>query len=171
ARVLLESAGCAIDPERFARTLSMPEQQIVEIAKAIGANARILIMDEPTASLADHEVDSLFKVIAELKAQGVGIIYISHRLEEIAAIADRITILRDGETIAARSAREVNREELIHLMVGRSVSAVFPKRQIAAGEVALEIRGLSSRAAEVKNVSFDVRRGEILGIAGLVGSG
>jgi rhamnose transport system ATP-binding protein len=171
ARALLENAGCAIDPERFARTLSMPEQQIVEIAKAIGANARILIMDEPTASLADHEVDSLFKVIAQLKEQGVGIIYISHRLEEIAAIADRITILRDGETIATRNAREVNREELIHLMVGRSVSAVFPKRQIVAGEVALEIRGLSSRAAEVKNVSFEVRRGEILGIAGLVGSG
>ena len=171
ARTLLARAGSAMDPERLAGTLSMPEQQIVEIAKAIGADARILIMDEPTASLTDREVDSLFKVIAELKVQGIGIIYISHRLEEISAIADRITILRDGETIATRKASEVDRSELIQLMVGRSVTAVFPKRHVEQGEIALELRSLSSRAAGVRDVSFAVRKGEILGVAGLVGSG
>jgi rhamnose transport system ATP-binding protein len=171
ARTLLERAGSSMDPERLAGTLSMPEQQIVEIAKAIGADAKILIMDEPTASLTDREVDSLFRVIAELKAQGVGIIYISHRLEEISAIADRITVLRDGETIATRNARETDHGELIQLMVGRSVTTVFPKRRVEQGEIALELRSLSSRAAGVSDVSFVVRKGEILGVAGLVGSG
>jgi rhamnose transport system ATP-binding protein len=171
ARELLARAGASIDPGRLVSTLSMPEQQIVEIAKAIGANAKILIMDEPTASLTDREVDSLFKVIAELKSGGVGIIYISHRLEEISRIADRITVLRDGEAIATRDARQCDRAELIQLMVGRSVNAVFPKRDVQKGEVALELRGVSSRAAGVSNVSLEVRQGEILGIAGLVGSG
>src|SRR5690348_4727626 len=171
ARVLIQKAGAAIDPERLVSSLSMPEQQIVEIAKAIGANARILIMDEPTASLTDREVESLFRVIAELKSQGVGIIYISHRLEEISTIADRITVLRDGEAIGTRNAREVDRAALIELMVGRAVNAVFPKREVALGDVVLSLRGVSSRAAGVRNVSLEVRAGEILGLAGLVGSG
>jgi rhamnose transport system ATP-binding protein len=171
ARVLIERAGSSIDSERLVSTLSMPEQQIVEIAKAIGANARILIMDEPTASLTDREVESLFKVIGELKSQDVGIIYISHRLEEISRIADRITVLRDGEAIATRNAREVDRSELIQLMVGRAVNAVFPKRSVKQGGVLLELRAISSRAAGVSNVSLEVHRGEILGVAGLVGSG
>lgn len=168
---LIRRAGASIDPERLVSTLSMPEQQVVEIAKAIGANAKILIMDEPTASLTEREVDSLFRVIAELKSQGVGIIYISHRLDEITKIADRITVLRDGETIATRDARGVERGELIQLMVGRAVSAVFPKREVAQGEVMLELRGVSSREAGVSSVSLEVRKGEILGLAGLVGSG
>jgi len=171
ARALIERAGASIDPERLVSTLSMPEQQIIEIAKAIGANARIVIMDEPTASLTEREVESLFKVIAELKAQGVGLIYISHRLEEISRVADRITVLRDGETIATRDARSVDRAELIQLMVGRTVNAVFPKRIVQQGSVMLELRGISSPAAGVSNVSLEVRKGEILGIAGLVGSG
>jgi rhamnose transport system ATP-binding protein len=171
ARLLIQRAAASIDPERLVSTLSMPEQQIVEIAKAIGANARILIMDEPTASLTEREVESLFRVIGELKAQGVGIIYISHRLEEISRIADRITVLRDGEAIATRDARAVDRVELIRLMVGRAVNAVFPKRTVPQGDVTLELRALSCKAAGVKNVSLDVRAGEILGIAGLVGSG
>jgi rhamnose transport system ATP-binding protein len=171
ARVLIAKAGASIDPERLAGTLSMPEQQIVEIAKAIGANARILIMDEPTASLTDHEVERLFQVIAELKSNGVGIIYISHRLQEISRIADRITVLRDGEAIATRNACEVDHSELIQLMVGRSVNAVFPKRKAQQGDVVLELRRFSSRAAGVSNVSLEVRAGEILGVAGLVGSG
>jgi rhamnose transport system ATP-binding protein len=171
ARGLIERAGASIDPERLVSTLSMPEQQIVEIAKAIGANARILIMDEPTASLTEREVESLFRVIAELKAQGVGIIYISHRLEEIAKVADRITVLRDGEAIATRDARSVDRSELIQLMVGRAVNAVFPKREVEFGGAMLELRGVSSRAAGVSNASLAVSKGEILGIAGLVGSG
>ena len=168
---LLVRAGASLDPEKLVGSLSMPEQQIVEIAKALGAEARILIMDEPTASLSDREVESLFGVVALLRGQGVGIIYISHRLEEISAIADRVTVLRDGRTIATREMREVDRAELIRLMVGRELSAVFPKREVPIGEVALRVAGLGSRAAGVHDISFEVRRGEILGLAGLVGSG
>ena len=154
ARELLERTGASIDPERLVGTLSMPEQQIVEIAKAIGANARIVIMDEPTASLTDREVDSLFQVIALLRGQGVGIIYISHRLEEISAIADRVTVLRDGQTIGTRQVAEVDRAELIRLMVGRELSAVFPKRDVPIGDVVLELRGLASSAAGIHDVSL-----------------
>ncbi|HEV8040591.1 MAG TPA: sugar ABC transporter ATP-binding protein [Bryobacteraceae bacterium] len=168
---LLRRAGGNIHPERLAGSLSMPEQQIVEIAKAIGADAKILITDEPTASLTDREVESLFSVIGTLRSQGVGIIYISHRLEEISAIADRVTILRDGHSIATRKACDVGREELIELMVGRPIASVFPKREVAAGEIALELRNVSSTAAGLEDVSLSVRRGEILGLAGLVGSG
>ena len=173
---LLRRAGGNIHPERLAGSLSMPEQQIVEIAKAIGADAKILITDEPTASLTDREVESLFSVIRTLRSQGVGIIYISHRLEEISAIADRVTILRDGHTIATRNTSEVLREELIELMVGRPIASVFPKRavamrDVAMGEIALELRNVSNAAAGLRDVSLSVRRGEILGLAGLVGSG
>ncbi len=171
AASLLDRVGAAIDPERLVETLSMPEQQIVEIAKAIGADAKILIMDEPTSSLSEHEVESLFAVIAVLRTQGAGIIYISHRLEEVFAIADRITVLRDGESIATRTAGEVDRAELIRLMVGRELAAVFPKRRVPAGDVAIEVRNVSCEAAGVRDISFAVRRGEILGLAGLVGSG
>ena len=171
ARELMQRAGGDIDPERLASTLSMPEQQLVEIAKAIGANARIIIMDEPTASLTESEVQSLFQVIHTLRSQGVGIIYISHRLEEITALADRITVLRDGETITTRPANEVARNELIELMVGRPISTVFPKREVKLGGVAIELRGLTSHAAGVRDVSFSVRQGEILGLAGMAGSG
>jgi rhamnose transport system ATP-binding protein len=168
---LIGRAGASIDPDRSADSLSMPEQQIVEIARAIGGGARILIMDEPTASLTGREVDNLFQVIASLRAQGSGIIYISHRLDEIFAIADRITVLRDGETIATRRAAEVDHAGLIEMMVGRSIDAVFPKREVPLGETALELRNLSCRAARLRDISFSVRRGEILGVAGLVGSG
>jgi len=168
---LIRRAGASIDPDRSAGTLSMPDQQIVEIAKAIGAGARILIMDEPTASLTDREVESLFQVIASLRAQGSGIIYISHRLNEIFSIADRITVLRDGETVGTRGAKDIDPAGLIEMMVGRPVAPVFPKREVPLGEVALELRHVSCRAAGVRDISFSVRRGEILGIAGLVGSG
>jgi rhamnose transport system ATP-binding protein len=171
AAELLERAGASIDPERLVATLSMPEQQLVEIAKAIGTDARIVIMDEPTASLTEREVESLFQVIARLRSEGVGVIYISHRLEEIAAVADRVTVLRDGETIATRRMDDVDRAELIRMMVGRELGSVFPKREISAGDTVLELRHVSSRAAGVHHVSLSVRKGEILGIAGLVGSG
>ena len=134
-------------------------------------NASILIMDEPTASLANREVDHLLEIVERLRGQGTGIIYISHRLEEVFRIADRITVLRDGETVATGAAAEVTRDGLIHLMVGRELAAVFPKRTVAIGDVALELRHLSSRSAGVTDVSLTVRRGEILGLAGLVGSG
>jgi rhamnose transport system ATP-binding protein len=149
----------------------MPEQQLVEIARAIGAEARILILDEPTASLSDKEVDNLFRVIRELKAHGVGMIYISHRLEELPQIADRVTALRDGVLVGTRNLSDVTRGDLIRLMVGRELSAVFPKTTVAVGDVVLEARGLSCRASGVQCVSLEVRAGEILGIAGLVGAG
>ena len=171
AASLLARIGSAIDPARTVDTLSMPEQQIVEIAKAIGVNARIVVMDEPTASLTSREVERLFQVIGRLREAQVGVIYISHRLEEIFAVADRITVLRDGLTVETRAASDVERGELIRLMVGREISAVFPKEPIEIGEPVLEVEGLTSAAAGIRDVSLTVRRGEILGIAGLVGSG
>jgi rhamnose transport system ATP-binding protein len=171
ATALLERVGAAIDPDRLVETLSMPEQQIVEIAKAIGADAKIVVMDEPTAALTDREVDNLYRIVRRLRADGAGIIYISHRLDEVFALADRITVLRDGETVATNEAARVGRPELIAMMIGRELSAVFPKRPVQLGDVALELRGLSNRAAGIRDISLTVRRGEILGIAGLVGSG
>src|ERR1039457_1361582 len=171
ARELLERAGADIAPQRTVGTLSMPEQQLVEIAKAIGARARILILDEPTASLTDREVERLFRVIRTLRSEGAGIIYISHRLDEVAVIADRVTVLRDGQTIATRDLCDVDRAELVRLMVGRDIQAIFPKREVPIGEIALEVRNLGCRAAGIHDVTFQVSRGEILGIAGLVGSG
>ena len=171
AAALLARVGSTIDPGRTVDTLSMPEQQIVEIAKAIGTEARIVVMDEPTASLTSQEVEGLFRVIGRLRDEQVGIIYISHRLEEIYAVADRITVLRDGLTIDTRLAADVERAELIRLMVGREIAAVFPKETIAIGPPVLEVEGLASTAAGIRDVTFTVRRGEILGLAGLVGSG
>jgi rhamnose transport system ATP-binding protein len=168
---LLAQVGAKIDPERDAADLSMPQQQLVEIARALGAEARVLIMDEPTASLSEADTQNLFAVIGQLRAQGVGIIYISHRLEELSVIADRVTVLRDGRTIDTRLMSEVNRQQLIQLMVGRELSAVFPKKTVAVGEVVLELRQLGCSEAGIKNVNLSVRAGEIVGLAGLVGAG
>src|SRR5262249_50771956 len=139
ARELLERVGARIDPDRDAGGLSMPEQQLVEIARALGATARVLILDEPTASLSEEDTQNLFAVIRSLRAQGVGLVYISHRLEELPVIADRVTVLRDGRTIDTRPMSGVSRAELIQLMVGRELSAVFPKKEVGIGEVALEL--------------------------------
>jgi rhamnose transport system ATP-binding protein len=168
---LLAQVGARIDPDALAGELSMPEQQLVEIARALGADAKLLIMDEPTASLAEAETENLFRVINELRARGVGVIYISHRLEELPVIADRVTVLRDGETIETRRMAEVDRQELIRLMVGRELSAVFPKREIQPGEIVLELRALGHSASGVREVNLTVRAGEIVGLAGLVGAG
>ncbi len=142
ARELLDRIGAHIDPEAEAGSLSMPEQQLVEIARALGADARILIMDEPTASLAAREVDNLFRVIGEVRARGVGIIYISHRLDELYQIADRVTVLRDGQAVASGALAEMDRATLIRSMVGREIAAVFPKRTVPLGNVVLEARDL-----------------------------
>jgi len=171
AKSLLERIGARIDPQTEVRRLSMPEQQLVEIARAIGANARILIMDEPTASLSDQEVERLFRVIGDLKGQGKGIIYVSHRLEELPQIADRVTALRDGVLIGTRNMAEVSRADLIRMMVGRELSAVFPKAVARLGEIVLETRGLSCPASGVRDINLSVRAGEIVGLAGLVGAG
>src|SRR5436190_287680 len=171
AKELLNRIGARIDPEQIAAELSMPQQQLVEIARALGANARVLILDEPTASLSEDDTRNLFKVIRELRAQGVGMIYISHRLEELPAIADRVTVLRDGRTIDTRTMSEVDREQLIHLMVGRELSTVFPKKTVTLGEVILELRQLSCSESGIHDVDLSVRAGEIVGVAGLVGGG
>jgi rhamnose transport system ATP-binding protein len=171
ARELLTRVGADIDADRLVESLSMPEQQLVEIAKAVGSAARVLIMDEPTASLSEPEVDRLFEVVARLKAEQVGIIYISHRLEEILSIADRVTVLRDGSTVATHGRDGLQRSTLINLMIGRELSAIFPKRTVALGDVALELRHVTCESAGVHDVSLEVRRGEIVGLAGLVGSG
>lgn len=171
ARELLQRVGARIAPEATVSRLSMPEQQLVEIAGAVGAKAKILIMDEPTASLAEQDVANLMQVIRELRGQGVGIIYISHRLEELFEIADRVTVLRDGTHVATKSMTDVDQTELIRLMVGREISAVFPKQQVPLGDVVLETRGLSCSESGVRKVSLKVRAGEILGMTGLVGAG
>ncbi|HEX9106985.1 MAG TPA: sugar ABC transporter ATP-binding protein [Longimicrobiales bacterium] len=168
---LLARVGARIEPERDAAELSMPQQQLVEIARALGADARVLILDEPTASLSEGDTRNLFRVLRELRAQGVGIIYISHRLEELPQIADRVTVLRDGRTIDTKAMADVSRDELIRMMVGRELSAVFPKREVAQGEPVLELRGLGSSVAGVHDVDLEVRAGEIVGLAGLVGAG
>ena len=171
ARELLDRVGAAISPEAFVRDLTMPQQQLVEIAAALGADAKILILDEPTASLSDREVDNLFRVIRELRSQGVGMIYISHRLEELPRVADRVTVLRDGTVVATKSVVQVDRGELIRVMVGRPLDAVFPKQDVPIGQVVLETVNLSSAEAAVHDITLTVRAGEIVALAGLVGAG
>jgi rhamnose transport system ATP-binding protein len=168
---LLERAGSTLDPDKRVADLTMPEQQLVEIAKAIGSDAKIIIMDEPTSALADLEVERLFRVIAELRQGGAGVIYISHRLEELARIADRVTVLRDGRAIGTRPMPGLDLGALIGMMIGREISAVFPKRQVRLGDTALEAQHLGCGASGVRDISFHLRAGEILGIAGLIGSG
>ena len=171
ARELLAWAGASLDPDREASSLTVPEQQLVEIAKALGANARVLILDEPTACLSGRETEALFRLVRDLRAQGAGMIYITHRLEELPQIADRVTVLRDGQSVATCVVSEAGPGELIRLMVGRELSAIFPKQEVPRGEVVLELRALGCRQTGVHHVSLSVRAGEILGIAGLVGSG
>ncbi|MFO0960987.1 MAG: sugar ABC transporter ATP-binding protein [Isosphaeraceae bacterium] len=171
ARELLDLVGSTIGPDRDVRTLSMPEQQLVEIARALGADARILILDEPTASLSDREVENLLRVVLDLKSRGVGLLYISHRLEELGRIADRVTVLRDGQTVGTLPMAEADRPTLIRLMIGRELSAIFPKIESRPGEIALELRDLGCSAGGVHGVSLVLRRGEIVGLAGLVGAG
>jgi rhamnose transport system ATP-binding protein len=171
ARELLDRVGANIPVDEPVRHLTMPQQQLVEIAAALGGQATVLILDEPTASLSDREVDNLFRVIRELRGQGVGMIYISHRMEELSQIADRVTVLRDGRHVATRPMAELSRSELIRLMVGRELSSVFPKVDVKLGPTVLETRSLGCRASGVHDVSLSVRAGEIFGLAGLVGAG
>jgi rhamnose transport system ATP-binding protein len=171
ARNLLAQLGAQIDPAAEARSLTMPEQQLVEIARAIGANAKIVVMDEPTASLSEREVENLFRIIRDLKARGVGVVYVSHRLDELPRIADRVTALRDGALVGTRLVSDTPRGELIRMMVGRELAAVFPKVEVPIGGVILETRNLGCSTSGVSGVSLTVRAGEILGVAGLVGAG
>jgi rhamnose transport system ATP-binding protein len=171
AAQLLATVGARLSPDARAGTLSMPEQQMVEIAKAIHANAQVLIMDEPTASLGDQDAANLFRLVSELRAKGTAIVYISHRFEELFLLANRVTVLRDGVSIQTCAMNDVTNADLIRLMVGRELDTVFPKHQTTLGDTAFEVRELSCRSLGVKNASLTIRRGEILGLAGLVGSG
>ncbi len=170
ALALFARIGVEIDPGKLCSELSVAEQQVVEIAKALSQNARIIVMDEPTAALTPREVEGLLEVVRELKTQGIGVIYISHRLDEIDAIADRITVLRDGGHVGTRSMEDIDREQMIALMVGRSLDKEFPARSSSPGKVRLAVRQLT-RGNKVQGVSFDVRAGEIVGLTGLVGAG
>jgi ABC-type sugar transport system ATPase subunit len=169
-RQLFERLGVAIDPETPCGELTVAQQQVVEIAKALSLDARILIMDEPTATLTQPEVDRLFGIIRELRAQGIGIIYISHRLDEVFSIADRVSVLRDGRHVATSPIIDVSRDRLIEWMVGRKLESEFPARQATIGTERLIVRDLH-RGGKVRGVSFTVRRGEVVGLTGLVGAG
>jgi rhamnose transport system ATP-binding protein len=171
ARQFLKRIGATIDPDTEVRDLSMPEQQLVEIARSLGAGARILIMDEPTASLTQKEVHLLYAVVRDLRAHGVGVIYISHRMEEIFALADRVTVLRDGESIATQDTMGMDESTLIKLMVGREVSTLYPPSETSPAEVALSVRGLGCKESGVHDVNLDLRAGEVVGFAGIVGAG
>ena len=171
AAELLAQVGAKIDTETAAGDLTMPQQQLVEIARALGAKAKVLILDEPTASLSEEDTQNLFRVIRQLRDQGVGMVYISHRLEELPVIADRVTVLRDGRTIDTKLMSEVNRQQLIQLMVGRELSAVFPKKEVELGEVVLQLQNIGCSSSGINNVNLSVRAGEIVGLAGLVGAG
>jgi ABC-type sugar transport system ATPase subunit len=176
---LLRQLGVDLDPSATVRDLSVAQQQMVEIAKALSYNARIVIMDEPTSALTDTEVSALFEIIRELKARGLGVIFISHRIEEVMTICDRITVLRDGQNAGELTQAEATPEKIVRLMVGRPLSDLFQKDEAASvGAPVLEVRGLSrtgtkrdASAIVLNDVSFMVRAGEIVGLAGLVGSG
>ena len=167
---LLESLHLSIPTDALMRDLSVAQQQQIEIAKAISQDARIIVMDEPTSAITEDDVGNLFEQIRGLTDNGVGIIYISHKMNEIFQIADRITVLRDGALIGTDSASSLTEKKLITMMVGRELDDVFPKREVPLGETVFEVQGWSA-PPKVKDVSFTVRRGEILGISGLVGAG
>ncbi|MFZ1043372.1 MAG: sugar ABC transporter ATP-binding protein [Anaerolineales bacterium] len=167
---LLKSLGVHLDLRTKTRNLSIAQMQSVEIARAFSLNARILIMDEPTSSLTLNEVAELFGLVRRLRDEGAAIIFISHRLEELFEVADRVTILRDGSYVDTRLVKDVSRDELVRLMVGRTISNLFPKQDVKPGEIALKVENLS-QAGIFEDISFELRRGEILGMAGLVGAG
>jgi len=169
-RELFAKIGTEIHPEARCRELTVAQQQKVEIAKALSQKARIVVMDEPTAALATKEVEQLYAVIEDLKAHGIGIIYISHRLEEIFEVADRVMVLRDGERVGCDEIGNVTRESLIETMVGRPIESEFPRHTATPGAERLRLEGLR-RGNAVRDVSLTVRSGEILGMAGLAGAG
>ncbi|GAB2884315.1 sugar ABC transporter ATP-binding protein [Paraburkholderia jirisanensis] len=177
ARVLLDKIGMRIDPREQVSRLSVGQKQMVEIAKAISCDSKIIIMDEPTASLSHHETRILLDLIKQLRTQNIGIVYISHRLEELFELADRVTVLRDGATVGTAPIAEVTREWLVRKMVDRDLNDLYAvSASHATREVVLEVRNLALHArdsapAKIRDISFAVHRGEILGIAGLVGSG
>jgi len=177
ASALLQKLGLPIDPRVKVGSLGIGQQQLVEIAKALSQDAKILVLDEPTAALTESEVETLFGILESLRARGVGMIYISHKLDEVFAMSDRITVLRDGMTVATHATTATDKNQVISAMVGRKVGNIFPKSDHERGQVALSIKNLNAYSADVPHkklvddVTFDVKRGEVLGIAGLMGAG
>jgi ribose transport system ATP-binding protein len=159
-----------IDPRQDAGTLSIGRQQLVEIAKALSLNAKLLIMDEPTASLTEREIETLFAIMKGLKAQGTAIVYVSHRLEEIFRICDRISVLRDGQFVGERAIADTSFDEIVKLMVGRELHERFPRREVTLGPVRLKVADLCAEG-NIRAIGFEVRAGEVLGISGLIGAG
>ena len=170
AQEVMDRMGVSIPVDAVMGELSVGQQQMVEICKALMADAKVLIMDEPTAALTESETEGLFRVINSLREKGVSIVYISHRMEEIFALCDRITILRDGQYIGTRMISDINMDDVVQMMIGREIGERFPKRDCAIGEEVLRVEGLSHQKL-FKDVSFSVHAGEVLGVAGLMGAG
>lgn len=168
---LFEKLGVKVNPRMVMSKMPVSQRQMVEIAKAVSYDAKIIVFDEPTSSLTETEVEHLFRIINMLRDQGCGIIYISHKMEEILRISDEVTIMRDGQWVATEAARDLTMEHIIKLMVGRELTNRFPPKQNEPSEVILEVEGLTAMYSHIKDVSFQLRKGEILGIAGLDGSG
>ena len=171
SRKLIQECGLHVSPNDTLRGLTVAQCQLIEIIKAISVEAKVIIMDEPTAAISDREVEILFGHIRRLKEQGVAIIYISHRMDEIFTICDRVTVYRDGQYIGSGETKDLDENQLIKMMVGREIVDVFPKMEAQIGEVVFEAKHISRSDRKVKDVSISVRRGEILGIGGLVGAG
>ncbi|HBN56996.1 MAG TPA: D-xylose ABC transporter ATP-binding protein, partial [Lachnospiraceae bacterium] len=167
---LLETLHITLDPRTKMGRLRVADQQLVEIAKAVSQNARILIMDEPTSSITDREVANLYEIIRNLKERGTGIVYISHKMDEVYTITDKITILRDGESIATWNTQEATNDMVVKAMVGRELTEQYPRREPQIGEPILELKGLTKKG-QFEDISFTLRKGEILGLVGLVGAG
>lgn len=170
SKMFLEQIGCNINPNELVANINVGEKQMIEIAKALTKNARIIIMDEPTTALTDVETKKLFEVIENLKKKGIAIIYISHRMEEIFTICDRVEVLRDGKYAGNALIKDIDNDKLISMMVGRTIEDQFPYRKIDKGDVILDVKDLSCKEG-VEKASFKLRAGEILGVAGLMGSG
>ena len=168
---LIAECGLHVSPTDTLRSLTVAQCQLIEIIKAISVNAKVIVMDEPTAAITEREVELLFGHIRRLKAQGVAIIYISHRMDEIFTICDRVSVYRDGQYIGSGETRDLDEAQLIKMMVGREITDVFPKLEAEIGEVVFEAKHIVRADNKVKDVSISVRRGEILGIGGLVGAG
>jgi len=168
---ILDSLNLPLDARRLVETLSVAEQQMVEIAKAISLEAKIIVMDEPTAALTERETATLFGLVRRLKGQGVSVIYISHRLEEVFEVADRVVVLRDGRNAGGMPIGEATVEKIVRLMVGRELKEMFRRDRVELGSPVLEVRGLSRAASRIRGVNLYVRAGEIVGLAGLVGAG
>ena len=168
---LFDKLGLVVNPKQIMSTMPVSQRQMVEIAKAVSFNSKIIVFDEPTSSLTEPEVEKLFEIINMLRDQGCGIIYISHKMKEILRISDEVTIMRDGTYVATKAAKDLTTEEIIRLMVGRELGNQFPPKTNKPGEVSLEVEGLTAQYSLLKDVTFKAHKGEILGVAGLDGSG